>query len=96
MKKAFLPLTILLIVSLACGSSAPALKTVDDYIQEYGGQADVYNRILSLNDCGLLQEQFDIAFGNNEISSPGTSEHKESLGYLTAADDRMKALNCYE
>lgn len=96
MKKALLPLTILLIVSLACGSSAPAVKTVDDYIQEYGGNADVYNHILSLSDCGLLQEQFDIAAGNNANASPGTSEHKESLGYMTAADDRMKALNCYD
>lgn len=95
MKKAMLALTLLTVVSLACGSSVPSTKTVDDYMNEYGGNADVYNNILSLSDCALLQEQFNIASDNNQRETPGTSNHKATLGYMTAADDRMKALNCY-
>lgn len=95
MNKALLALAIALIAQIACGSSAPVAKTADDYVQEYGGNVDVFNRILALSDCLLLQEEFDIASGNNELATPGTPEHKESLGYMTAADDRMKALSCY-
>jgi len=94
MNKVFLAFIILFLASLACGSSAP--KTVDDYMQEYGGNLDVYNKILSLTDCDLLQEEFDQAYANSEKNEPGTIQHKWTVGYMTAADDRMKALNCYE
>src|SRR5687768_13188325 len=96
MNKALLGLTFLLIAQIACGSSAPTVKTANDYIQEYGGNADVYNAILSLTDCAALQEQFDIASENNQRETPGTPGHKQTLGYMTAADDRMKGLNCYD
>ena len=94
MNKVFVAFIVLLLASLACGSSTP--KTVDDYMQEYGGNPDVYNRILSLTDCTLLQEEFDIASENNQRATPGTAEYKETIGYMVAADDRMKALDCYE
>jgi len=95
MNKALLALSVLILISLACGSSAPEVKTVEDYVNEYGGNADVYQRILSLSDCAQLQTEFDIAAQNNSSAAPGTANHKETLGYMTAADDRMKSLNCY-
>src|SRR3990172_9039381 len=93
MNKVFVAFIVLLLASLACGSSAP--KTVDDYMREYGGNPDVYNRILLLTDCTLLQEEFDIASENNQRATPGSEEYKETIGYMVAADDRMKALDCY-
>jgi len=95
MNKVFLAFIVLLLASLACGSSASTLKTADDYVKEFGGNMDVYNNILSLTDCTLLQEEFDIASENNQRETPGTPEHKQSLGYMTAADERMKELDCY-
>lgn len=94
MKQALLALTVLILVSLACGSSTPSTKTVDDYMSEYGGNRDVYEKILSLNDCALLQEQFNIAADNNQRETPGTANHKATLGYMIASDDRMKAMGC--
>lgn len=96
MKKTILAFIVLLIVSLACGSSSPQVKTADDYVGEFGGNPDVYKRILSLNDCALLQDEFNQAEANTKLQAPGTEQYKWSLGYMTAADDRMKALNCYE
>jgi len=93
MNKVFLAFIVLWLASLACGASVP--KTADDYMQEYGGNPDVYNRILSLTDCTLLQEEFDIASENNQRATPSTAEHKETTGYMVAADARMKELDCY-
>ena len=95
MNKFLLALSVLTIISLACGATAPSIKSVDDYLNEFGGNRDVYNTILSLSDCTLLQEQFNIAADNNQRETAGTSNHKATLGYMTAADDRMKALDCY-
>lgn len=94
MNKVILAIIVLWIASLACGASAP--KTADDYVREYGGNQDVYNKILSLTDCALLQEEFDIASENNQRAAAGTAEHKETTGYMVAADARMKELSCYE
>ncbi len=55
MNKTILAFIVLCLVLLACGSSAPAIKTADDYMNEYGGNRDVYVRILSLTDCAQLQ-----------------------------------------
>jgi len=93
MNKVFLAFIVLWLASLACGASVP--KTADDYVREYGGNPDVYNRILSLTDCTLLQEEFDIASENNQRTTPSTAEHKETTGYMVAADARMKELDCY-
>jgi len=95
MRKVFLALLVLFLFMLACGSSGSTIKTVNDYVEEFGGNPDVYNRILSMNDCASLQGEFDQAFENSEIQEPGTDQHQWSVGYMTAADDRMKALGCY-
>lgn len=71
-------------------------QTVDEYMNKYGGNPDIYNKILSLTDCTLLQEEFDQAYANSQIQSPGTPQHKWSTGYMTAADNRMKEISCYE
>lgn len=81
-----------LIATLACGSSAP--KTADDYVNEHGGNVEVYRRILSLNNCAELQQEFDQAEANLALQQPGTDQYKWGIGYMTAANDRMQALSC--
>lgn len=87
---------VLCMASLACGSAAPTTKTADDYVKEYGGNRDSYQSILSLTDCTALQEQFDIASANNQRETAGTPLFKATLGYMKAADNRMKEINCYK
>jgi len=84
---------VLSIAILACGSSAPKPKTA--YIKEYGGSATVYQTILALTDCAELQNQFNTASGNNAREQAGSTNFKATLGYMTAADERMKELGCY-
>lgn len=66
------------------------------YVDEYGGNLEVYEAILSLTDCVALQEQFDVAAANNEREEPGTPLFLATLGYMAAADNRMGELGCYE
>lgn len=69
---------------------------VDEYIGEYGGERLVYNEILGSNDCAELQETFDRAANNNDRETPGTRLFDITLGYMTAADDRMEYVGCYD
>lgn len=90
-----LALLILCIAALACGSSTPQLKTADDYVKEYGGKVDVYQRILISVDCDQLQQEFNQAESNLGLQEPGTPQYKWGLGYMAAANDRMKEIGCY-
>ncbi len=78
----------------------PTVPSITDkaqnYFDEYGGKFVVYTEILSLTDCDVLQENFDIASSNNARATPGTREFKWTLGYMAAADDRMTEIGCYE
>jgi len=94
-KKVLLAILAISIAMLACGSSAPKAKTADEYIKEYGGSATVYQTILALTDCAELQNQFNTASGNNAREQAGSTNFKATLGYMTAADERMKELGCY-
>jgi hypothetical protein len=70
-------------------------NTVDEYLQDYGGNVNVYNRITTLDDCAALQAEFDIASENNLLHEPGSPESKETTGYMTAANNRMEEIGCY-
>lgn len=95
-KQIALPLLILMLAMLACGSSAPKVKSADDYMKEFGGNVDVYNEILAMTDCAALQEKFDIASANNAREAAGTKQFQWTLGYMKVADDRMRAVGCYD
>lgn len=85
-------LIVLIMVGLACGARA---GTVEAYMDEYGGNPDVYARILSENDCAALQAEFDQAEANLQLQDPGTDQYKWGLGYMAASDARMQTLSCY-
>lgn len=65
------------------------------YLADYGGSEAVYDRILRLSDCAALQVEFDTAAANNEVAEPGAPQHRQTTGYMDAADDRMRAIGCY-
>jgi len=88
-------LIIIAVAILACSSATPKLFTANDYMEEYGGNPNVYADILSMNDCANLQIQFDLADKNNEREEPGTPARRWTLGYMTAANNRMEEIGCY-
>ena len=95
MKQIIPAIIILWLASVACGSAAPTLNTADDYVEEFGGSADVYERILSLTDCIALQSEFDQADTNTELQEPGAPQYQWLIGYMTAANNRMEEIGCH-
>jgi hypothetical protein len=83
-------LTLAAVVLTGCGGE----PSLEDYADEYGGNTAVYERIAGLDNCAALQREFDTASANNERAESGTSQHKETLGYMTAAQDRMESVGC--
>ncbi len=59
------------------------------------GNPVVYERIQSLTDCVALQTEFDTAAGNHDRAEAGSSAAEAATGYMEAADERMKELDCY-
>lgn len=58
-----------------------------------GSQA-VYQRIAADTDCAAIQAEFDQAYADNQ-AAPALSTGKEwTLGYMEAAQARLKALHC--
>jgi hypothetical protein len=92
LKKVLLAFLILCLVSLACRVSA--LATPGDYMEEFGGDITIYTRILSMTDCTELQREFERADEDSKLHEPGTHEYRWSIGYRTAADNRMKEVEC--
>ena len=92
MNKVLLAFVILCVMSLACGVST--LITPGDYVKEFGGDITAYTRILEMTDCTELQREFEKAEANTKMQQPGTEEYRWSVGYRTAADNRMKEVEC--
>ena len=92
MKQALLAILLLCLVMLACG--APTLRTPGDYVKEFGGHLTTYVEILKMTDCTELERDFEQANENVLLQEPGTQEYKEFVGYRTAAENRMKEVEC--
>jgi hypothetical protein len=81
-------------IAIQAGDSSSKAKTTSDYMDEFGGNPDVYARILAMTDCATLQNEFDQAEEN--LQEPGTPQYRWGLGYMKASDDRMREIGCYE
>ncbi len=71
---------------------------------ELVGNPEVYERLASETDCSELQESFDRSFTNHERAANATEDHGVytnefemafTLGYMEAADARMREIGCY-
>lgn len=73
----------------------PVLHRFDDSLAAPpSGSAAVYAGIEASTDCGWLQASFDRAADNNERAALGSSAQKWTANYMSAANDRMRALGC--
>lgn len=78
--------TLLLLSALgACGGGSSGDRP---------GDAGVYARIDGMTDCAALQSEFDTAAANNDRAEPGSAQHKVTLSYMRAAEDRRQELDC--
>ena len=68
--------------------------TPSDYVKEFGGDLNVYTRILSLTDCLALRKEFDQAEEVSKRQEFGSPRKKLSVGYMIAAADRMDKIRC--
>ena len=91
-KKVLLAFLVLCLASLAC--LGPGLATPGDYVERFGGDITIYTRILQMTDCTELQREFERADESSKRHEPGTLQNKEFTGYRTAADNRMKEVEC--
>lgn len=91
---AVIALAIAILAVTNQGDSGP--PQIGDYIGEYGGERSVYSDILGSSNCSELQGMFDTAANNNDRETPGTRLFEVTLGYMTAADDRMEYVGCYD
>lgn len=75
-----------LITSMSACSSTP---------EEPKGNPAVYERINSLEDCDLLQAEFDLASNNHDRMEAG-EQKSTMLAYMKAANNRQDELGCFK
>ncbi|HEX6033340.1 MAG TPA: hypothetical protein VFY83_02855 [Anaerolineales bacterium] len=92
LKKVFLAFLILCLASLAC--LTPTLATPGDYMKKFGGDVTIYTRILEMTDCTELQREVERADESLKLQEPDTQEYEATIGYRTAAENRMKEVEC--
>jgi hypothetical protein len=92
LKKVVLAFLVLCLASLAC--LTPTLATPGDYIKKFGGDVTTYTRILEMTDCTELQREFERADEASKLQAPDTQEYQATMGYRTAAENRMKEVEC--
>ena len=92
LKKVFLAFLVLCLASLAC--LTPALLTPGDYVEKFGGDVAVYTRILEMTDCTELQREFERADEDAKRQDPGSLQYNASIGYKTAAENRIREVEC--
>jgi hypothetical protein len=91
-KKILLAVLLLCVISLAC--LGPSLATPGDYVDRFGGDVTIYTRILTLTDCTELQREFERADEASKQQDPDTPEYRASIGYRTAANNRLREVEC--
>lgn len=91
-KKVMFAFLLLGLASLACLTSS--LLTPGDYVEEFGGDITIYTYILELTDCTELQRELERADEAIKLQQSGTQEYQVSLGYRTAARNRIREVEC--
>ena len=87
------------VANVACGvdatvpsETAQVSRDPWQWAQEFGGAPAGYAEIMSMADCAALQRRFDVHAG--VIESEGRQRARPSIGFMTAAVQRMGVLGC--
>lgn len=83
------------ITAIAAGLLLVGCSSGSEAAGEQPGSPAVYDRIAGLEDCAALQQEFDTTAATSDRADAGTPEAKAALGYMEAADERLKELDCY-
>ena len=74
------------------------LNTPADYVAQYGGSINVYQKLMISSDCIYLQESFNRAYKGHEMYVK--RHHRKGmswcLGYMACSSERMEVLGCYK
>lgn len=73
------------LVALALLSSLAACGGTDD---------PASSRIGALENCAEVQQAFDTAVRDNDRAAPGSDQHRQTLDYMKAAQERLEDLDC--
>lgn len=76
------------------GQTSPEARSAQSYVEEYGGDVGVIEVFLGYTDCEVLGRAATAAESNAHAFGLGTARGREQLGRMTAAGDRMDALDC--
>jgi hypothetical protein len=85
---------IMIVCMAVLASEASAFLTALDYVNEFGGDRNVYARILALTDCAALEQEFDKAEAESKRRGRGSPSKKRFVGYMTAVANQLEALGC--
>jgi hypothetical protein len=103
MKRAFVAVIVVLLVSLSCSLFTPTNQTdtpVDEtdtpgeLAERFGGDVQEYTRLLALSDCAEIKAEYKKYFDIWVTQESGTPEKRMNTGYITALGDRIYDLGC--
>lgn len=103
MRRAFVTIIILLLLSLSCSLFLPANQTdppvdetdtPEEFAERFGGDVEEYTRIIALSDCTELKAEYKKYFDIWVTQESGTPEKKMNTGYMAALGDRIYDLGC--
>jgi hypothetical protein len=101
-KTIYFALAVIVSLCIVCGVAALAINAGDpntranQYAQEYNGNKDAYYAIFVSTDCTFLQGQFDTAYQSSQTAPAGSIYATRAIGFMKAADERMKEIGCYK
>jgi hypothetical protein len=72
------------------------MKTQSEYVDQFGGELAVYERILSLTDCALLEREYDQTESDSKREEPSSPRKGWMLGYMIAIGDRLIDIDCFD
>lgn len=73
------------------GGSADQL---DSYLAEFGGDRDVYIRIMTTTSCSRLDDELAEARSLEDGVTDGSQDQLAATGYMSAIEDRSEAIGC--
>jgi hypothetical protein len=87
-----------MVVTIVCLAMLTTLAVMSpsDYVDVFGGELNVYARILSLTDCAALEREFEQVEDESRLKERDFPGIRRLVGYMIAAADRLEETECYD